>query len=65
MLIVDQFQGKRHESKCRTTKHKTKQEHFGTKKTQQIKKITKYQGKNLTMRKLLAKRPLRLINKKK
>ena len=65
MLIVDQSQGKRHESKCRTAKHKAIQEHFGIKVTQKVKEITKYQGKSLTMRKLPAKRPLRLINKKK
>ena len=54
-IISDQFQGEIYESKCRTTKNKTIKKHFRISVTKQIKRFTKYQGKSLTMRKLLQK----------
>ena len=44
-----------YKSKGRTTKNKTLKERFRINVTKRIKKFTKYQGKRLTMRKLLQK----------
>ena len=54
-LISDQFWGERYESKCCTIKNKTIKKCFRLNVTKQIKRFTKYQGKSLTMRKLLQK----------
>ena len=54
-LISDQFQGEIYESKCCATQNKTIKKCFRINVTKQIKRFTKYQGKSLTMRKLLQK----------
>ena len=54
-LISGQFQGEIYKIKCCTTKNKTIKKCFRINVTKQIKRFTKYQGKSLTMRKLLQK----------
>ena len=54
-LILDQFQGEIYESKCCTTKNKTIKKRFRINVTKKIKRFTKFQGKSVTMRKLLQK----------
>ena len=54
-LITDRFQGEIYKSKCCTTKNKTIKKRLRINVTKQIKRFTKYQGKSLTIRKLLQK----------